>query len=251
MSQYQDVFKRYEKKYMLDDNQYVELSKVLKNRMNVDKYGQHTISNIYFDTDDYRLIRESIEKPEYKEKLRIRSYKVPGRKDTVFVELKKKYDKVVYKRRISMSLEEAENYLIRGTRPLDPCQILKEIDWFMKFYRPKPKLFIAYDRIATFGKENPNLRVTFDSNIRWRKDYLSLSEGNFGKVHLGSGFHLMEIKIPGAMPLWLSSSLADLGIFPISYSKYGSIYKANLMRNADWGHLSEGQSKYIGGVHYA
>nr|WP_315989023.1 polyphosphate polymerase domain-containing protein [Desulforamulus aquiferis] len=193
--------------------------------------GSHTICNIYLDTPDYRLIRASIEKPVYKEKIRLRSYGVPGKEDTVFVELKKKYNGIVYKRRVPMTLREAELYLLQGKQPLTNCQILKEINWVLGFYKPIPKVYIAYERIAICGKENKDLRITFDTNIRWRESVLDLSKGAWGNTLLGEGHHLMEIKIPGAIPLWLSQRLTKLEIFPTSYSKYGNCYKNNLIHS--------------------
>ena len=236
----QSVFERYEKKYLMDEQQFQEFTKFLQGRMVSNQYGRHTICNIYFDTPDYRLIRASIEKPVYKEKLRLRSYGVAKKEDTVFVELKKKYNGIVYKRRVSMTLQEAKQYLLRGKQPHTSCQILKEIDWFLDFYQPIPKVYIAYDRIAICSSENANLRITFDTNIRWREIVLDLSKGVWGDTLLGERQHLMEIKIPGAMPLWLSQGLTEFGIFPTSYSKYGNCYKNYLIHSSD-----------IGGIHIA
>lgn len=241
MAQYQNVFKRYEKKYLMNEQQYQALKKLLQGRMTTNQFGRNTICNIYFDTPDYRLIRASIEKPVYKEKLRLRSYGLPKKEDTVFVELKKKYKGIVYKRRVPMTLQEAEQYLLRGKQPYKSCQILKEIDWFLDFYQPIiPKVYLAYDRIAMCSSENADLRITFDTNIRWRESVLDLSKGVWGNTLLEEGQHLMEIKIPGAMPLWLSQGLTEIGIFPASYSKYGNCYKNYLIYSAD-----------LGGIHSA
>ncbi|WP_101910672.1 polyphosphate polymerase domain-containing protein [Marasmitruncus massiliensis] len=231
MSSYQDVFKRYEKKYLLSEQQYATLHKELESRMTVDQYGRHTICNLYFDTDSFELIRASLDKPVYKEKLRLRSYGVPSQDDTVFIELKKKYKGVVYKRRVPITLREASDYLLRGTEPEKTCQILHEIGWFMKLYRPSPKAFIAYDRVALSGNENSSLRVTFDRNIRFRESLLDLSRGDWGNLILDSKTVLMEIKIPGAMPVWMSDLLTELAIFPTSFSKYGTCYKDHLIQH--------------------
>lgn len=231
MSSYQDVFKRYEKKYLLSEQQYAALHKELENRMTADQYGRHTICNLYFDTDSFELIRASLDKPVYKEKLRLRSYGVPSQDDTVFIELKKKYKGVVYKRRVPVTLREASDYLLQGTEPEKACQILHEIGWFMKLYRPSPKAFIAYDRVALSGNENSSLRVTFDRNIRFRESLLDLSRGDWGNLILDSKTVLMEIKIPGAMPVWMSDLLTELAIFPTSFSKYGTCYKDHLMQH--------------------
>lgn len=226
MGQYQDVFKRVEKKYLLSEYQYKELRKKLEEYVRVDKYGKTTITNIYFDTPDMLLIRRSLEKPVYKEKLRLRTYGVPGAETPAFIELKKKYKGVVYKRRIDMPYEDAVKYLYKGVHPEKTTQITKEIDYFLKFYRGiAPAMYISYDRIATYGIEDPNLRITFDGNITWRTQELELSKGVWGSKLLNEGERLMEIKIGGAMPLWLVKILDELEIYPTSFSKYGNAYK--------------------------
>ena len=149
MDDFQMTFKRYEIKYLLDEKTYLELRKRLEGKMVVDQYGEKTVCNIYFDTPDSRLIRTSLEKPVYKEKLRLRSYGTPERNSTVFVELKKKYKGVVYKRREDMVLSEAEAYLYQGWKPGFSSQVLREIDWFLKYYgQITPAMYISYERIA-------------------------------------------------------------------------------------------------------
>ena len=224
MAKDQAVFKRYEKKYLMNEEQYKALTAIIDGHMKVDKYGKHTICNIYFDTPDFYLIRRSIDKPVYKEKLRLRSYGIPTKDSKVFVELKKKYKGVVYKRRITMPLKEAYRYLTQGITT-DTSQIKKEIDYFMGYYHPVPKMYIAYDRIAYFSEQDPNFRITFDSDIRYREDDLYLESGDHGEYLLDKGYHLMELKIVGAIPLWLTHALTELRIYPTSFSKYGNIYK--------------------------
>lgn len=226
---YQSAFKRVEKKYLLTPKQFDEFRKHTEKRITLDQYGLHTICNIYYDTDQYDLIRYSIEKPKYKEKLRLRSYGVPTKESNVFVELKKKYKGIVYKRRTSMTLEEAHNYLdLRQKAPKD-SQIIHEINYFLEYYKPKGKLFLAYDRLAYFGSENPALRLTVDQNIRSRKKDIDLSAGDYGEPLMKDKYYLMEIKVPGAMPIWLAEILSSLGIYPHSFSKYGNIYKKSLI----------------------
>ena len=177
--------------------------------------------SLYYDWEDFRLIRSSIEQPVYKEKLRLRSYNVPGAEDQVFVELKKKYKGIVYKRRVQMREREAEEYLAGGESPLAADQISREIDWFLKTNPVRPKVLIACDRRAYVGREEPGLRLTFDSSIRWRDTQLSLTAGDFGRELLEEGQVLMEIKMPESAPLWLAELLSSLEIFPRSFSKYG------------------------------
>ena len=229
MAAYQTVFRRIEKKYLLNRQQYESLRHQIDSMTVPDKFEKSTICNIYFDTPKYQLIRHSLEKPVFKEKLRLRSYGVPSENSNVFVELKRKCKGVVYKRRVGMTYPEATHYLKDGTAPKANTQIINEINWFTHFYQGlTPAMFISYERIARVGKENPNLRITFDSNILWRKEKLSLEQGVWGTSLLQPDEYLLEIKIPGAMPLWLSKALNELNIFPTSYSKYGNAYKLSL-----------------------
>lgn len=233
MSGYQMIFERFEIKYMLNPVQYRELNKRLKGKMVTDQYGKTTICNIYFDTPDSRLIRESLEKPVYKEKLRLRSYGTPKENGTVFLELKKKYKGIVYKRREDMSLSEAEEYLYCLRKPDRDSQVLHEIEWFMKFYEQViPAMYISYDRIAMYGTEDKELRITFDENILWRDEKLKLGKGSWGQALLEPGHCLMEIKIAGAMPLWLGSILDELHIYPSSFSKYGRAYEKQIVQQS-------------------
>lgn len=226
MSSIQMTFKRYEMKYLFDETKYRRLLRKLEGKLVADEYGNTTICNIYYDTPDSRLIRTSLEKPVYKEKLRLRSYGTPGRDGTVYLELKKKYKGVVYKRRETMVLDEAVRYLEQGQTPGFDSQILHEIDWFLDYYQSiHPAMHISYDRIAMYGVENPGLRVTFDTNILWREEELDLKKGSWGQSLLQPGQRLMEIKIAEAMPVWLSDILDECAIFPVSFSKYGRAYQ--------------------------
>lgn len=225
----QSCFQRFEKKYLLTRAQYDALLEGMRPYLQPDEYGRYTICNIYYDTDDYRLIRASLDKPVYKEKLRLRSYCVPGDGDNVFVELKKKFDGVVYKRRVVMTAAEAADYLSGVSRPREEGQICHEIDWFLRSYRPTPKVFLAYDREALAGREEPELRVTFDTALRWRTDDLDLRRGDRGQPLLSGDQVLMEVKLPGAAPLWLSHLLSETGVFPASFSKYGTCYREKLL----------------------
>ena len=218
------TFERVEKKYLLTPAQLDALAPMLHRHMQIDQYGRHTICNVYYDTPDYRLIRTSLQKPVYKEKLRLRSYGVPGPGDTVFVELKKKYRGVVYKRRTALELTAAERWLA-GDGPAPEGQIAREIEYFQSLYRTGPAVFLAYDRAAMFGRQDPDLRLTLDENIRWRTDALALSAGDRGSPLSVQGLYLMEVKLPGVMPLWLAHGLAQAGAAPVSFSKYGCCYR--------------------------
>ena len=224
----QNCFKRYEKKYCLTKAQQRVILEGMRPYMKKDTYGQYTICNIYYDTDDWRLIRTSLEKPVYKEKLRVRSYGTPEHDGSVFVEIKKKYDGVVYKRRVTACADEVAAFL-SGICPAGRYgQIGQEILWFQRFYRTKPKVFIGYDRLAFAGIDDPELRITFDTNLRWRTTDLDLRRGDYGAPISGYGEVLMEIKIPDTAPLWLSHLLAKAEAYPASYSKYGACYRYDM-----------------------
>ncbi len=225
----QRCFQRYEKKYLLNPEQYQKIRAGLAPYMEADEHGRYTICNLYYDTPDFQLIRASLDKPVYKEKLRMRSYGVPADGDSVFVELKKKYKGVVYKRRTALEAGEALDYLAGRCSPRAKDQICREIDWFLGRYHPVPQVFIAYDREALAGLEDRVLRVTFDIDLRWRDTALDLRSGDRGERITSRDQILMEIKIPGSAPVWLSRLLSENSVFPTSFSKYGVCYRENLM----------------------
>ena len=218
------VFNRYEKKYLLPQPTYDRLRARLEEYMKMDSYGLHTICNIYYDTEDQYLIRRSLDKPAYKEKLRLRSYGIPTLDSQVFLEIKKKYKGIVNKRRIPINLQTAYDYLDQGIHPDEDSQILREIDYFLKRYPLQRGTYLAYDRIALYGIEDPSFRVTFDQNIRSRRYDMGLEQGDHGEYLMHPGFHLMETKVLGSTPLWFAKILSELSIFPVSFSKYGNVY---------------------------
>lgn len=225
------TFQRVEKKYLITQKQYEDFTNTLLDYMHPDEYGKHTISNLYFDTPDDVLVRRSIEKPHYKEKLRLRSYGIPNQDSKVFLEIKKKFDGIVYKRRVGMTLQEANSYIRKQEKPEKQGQIFQEIDYFMNYYQGlTPKLYLAYDRIAWAGNDDDSLRITFDTNIRSRWEDLYLEHGDYGTKLFDEDLYLMEIKVPGAFPLWMSALLNELEIYPVSFSKYGSIYQKKILR---------------------
>lgn len=237
-----EVFNRCEKKYLLDEKQYRAVLYCIKSRMEPDLYNRgnefYSISNIYYDTQDDRLIRCSIEKPVYKEKLRLRAYGVPGLSDTVFVEIKKKYNGIVNKRRTGMSLEKAYGYLEGSLSAAElktaggiNSQVLGEIDFFKNFYGLVPKVYLSYDRAAYSEKDGGDLRVTFDTNITARRSSLRLELGNFGRKLLAPGIYLMEVKSGTAVPVWFAKIMSELEIYPVSFSKYGTEYKQYILNN--------------------
>ena len=223
------TFERRELKYRITDAQRAALEAAFDARMVPDEHGESTICNIYYDTADYRLIRASLEKPAYKEKLRLRSYGVTEPGGEVFLELKKKYKGIVYKRRITLP-EDAAGEFIAGRAPLgEHGQIGREIEYFTAFYTPLlPAVHLSYERSAWFSREDRDLRITFDKNIRFRQEDVSLTLPAGGRRILPEGESLMEIKAAAALPLWLVSELDTLGIYQSTFSKYGEAYKAIL-----------------------
>lgn len=226
----QTVFNRYEKKYLMPEHIYHSLRERLAPYMQEDAYGLHTICNIYYDTPGHDLVRRSIEHPVYKEKLRLRSYAIPTLDAAVFLEIKKKYRGIVNKRRVQLTLQEAYDYVERGIRPLADSQILREIDFFLQRYPLERGLYLAYDRVALFDRQDAGFRVTFDRDIRSRSSHMGLELGDRGEKLLPDGFYLMESKIMGATPLWFSGILSELAVYPVSFSKYGNVYKKGLGR---------------------
>jgi len=235
---YIQSFNRRETKYLLTAEQADAFLRETKPLLSRDKYGEYTICNLYLDTDDFYFIERSLDRPAYKEKLRIRSYGNADRNTKIFFEIKKKSRGVVYKRRIVIPFAEAEDYVERNIRPpsLDgfvPNQIFEEIDYLMKKYSPEPKLYLAYDREAYFMTERPEIRITFDKNIRGRWKNITLtSDENAELLDTGiENYRVMEIKSGRAIPIEITEILSKLKIYPVSFSKYGRIYTAEKYKN--------------------
>lgn len=222
---FQTVFKRREIKFLLTREQYEQIRWKMAEYMEGDEFGKCNICNLYFDTPNYLLIRRSIEKPVYKEKLRLRSYGLANSGKNVFVEIKKKCEDIVYKRRVSMEYEDALRYLYQGEKIID-TQISHEIDYFLKHYgNLSPAVFLSYEREAFYAKKDHDFRMTFDENILWRDYDLSLAKGIYGLPILSEDQVLLEVKAASAIPLWLTKILSKFHIFKTSFSKYGNAYK--------------------------
>lgn len=225
-----NIFERYEKKYLISARLQEVLLKRFSDKVEPDQYGSYAISNIYYDTDNYDLIRNSIEKPCYKEKLRMRSYGNAEEDSLVYVELKKKFKGVVYKRRLPMSYSEARLFLQRGETENPLPQIGREIQYFLKKNAIHEKIFLGYQRKAFRGICDRDLRITFDTNIKFRQFALTLSDNTSGQNVIKDGESIMEIKFLGAMPLWLSRELSELSVYPTSFSKYGACYQRYILK---------------------
>lgn len=227
-----EVFSRQEVKYLLSNEDKEALLQIIGEYMDSDKFNKggkpYSICNLYLDTTSDELIRKSLEKPVYKEKIRLRSYGTADLEDTVFLESKKKFDHVVYKRRTSFKLKDVYRYFEDRTIPDDPKinrQVLKEIDYIMNMYDLSPRVFISYDRLAFFEKNNSDFRLTIDRNIQTRRNDLKLEIPASGTQLLPEGTWLMEAKAFKAFPLWFVKFLSSRKIFNTSFSKYGTEYK--------------------------
>ena len=238
----QTTFKRYELKYMLTRAQANDLLRAMEGHLRLDQYGHSTIRNIYFDTDSFRLVRRSIEKPLYKEKLRVRSYQRAGENTPVFVELKKKFDSVVYKRRLVLPHRAAMDALESGAPLPADSQIGREIAAFREFYGPSllPAMLLTYEREAYYPVDGTDFRLTLDENILWRMDDMDLGALIGGSAVIGPNRVLMELKTPGGIPLWMTRFLSRNKIYQTSFSKYGAAYQ-------QW--LTE--ERFTGGLLYA
>ena len=224
----QMIFKRYELKYLVTKAQRDEILWAMEPYMTADRFFHSSIRNIYCDTPNYRLIRQSLDKPVYKEKLRLRSYGPAAMGDEIFVELKKKYESVVYKRRLEMTQKQALEALM-GKAPLPDSQIGREIDATLQFYQELiPRVFLSYERDAYHAWDS-DFRLTFDDCIRYRTQALTLDSDPWGEALLDGDTVLMELKIPDSMPLWMASLLSRLGIVKTSFSKYGAAYQQILL----------------------
>ena len=218
----ENVFQRVEQKYILSKEQKDTFLEKANEYLVKDQYFESNICNIYFDNENNDLIVNSLEKPLFKAKVRLRSYNIPNMDSKVFLEVKDKYKGIVGKRRVKLTLKDFYNYYEKGY--MNDSQIMKELDYYFKQFTLKPFMFLAYDRNSYYEKGNQDLRITIDSNLRSRKDNLRLEYGDDGKKFFDRDVYIMEIKVMNAVPLWLSRILSELKIYPTSFSKVGSIY---------------------------
>ena len=237
-----DTFERKEKKYVLDEKTLAHFMQLVGDKFGDDQYAHSTISSLYYDTPEFSMINRSIEEPLYKEKMRIRCYDDPSDEAGVFVELKKKFKGIVYKRRIRMSIEGAYAYL-EGT-PYSHASLLgsaieslemdmikqqniREIDACLNRHgKLSPAIMVVVERHSIRSTDGSNLRITFDRNARWRAHNLRFDTGFQGTPIFGGGEIIMEVKALGTYPLWLVQALDEIEAYPVSCSKVGLAYKA-------------------------
>lgn len=198
--------------------------------MQVDQYGLTSIASLYYDTPDYRLINASIEKPLFKEKIRLRSYGLATDDSPVFLELKRKAYGIVYKRRVQSTIPLVQKFFDGEGDICAGGQINHEITYFRDYYKTlAPACLIIYDRTAYFQPDG-DLRLTIDANPRYRTDGLDLRVSMEGISLLPKGYAILEIKVQEAMPLWLTEILSEGKIYKNSFSKYGEAYKQQMLK---------------------
>jgi SPX domain protein involved in polyphosphate accumulation len=233
-----EIFNRYENKYRLDGKTFRRVRSEIAKNTEPDKFNRsgeaYTIRNICYDTSDSALIRRSLAKPRYREKLRLRAYGEVGGDSEVYVEIKKKFNGIVNKRRSTLILSEAYDFLRSGelpeSQPYMNMQVLREAQYILQREDLKPAVYLAYDRCAYFGSDLHNLRISFDTNIRTRRTDLDFESGDYGEPLLDPDVWLMEIKVAQSIPVWLCRLLSENGIYPVSFSKYGAEYTRTISR---------------------
>ena len=223
------VMKRYELKYLLDGAQTAFLADRLRGHMQLDQYGRTSIASLYYDTPSYQLIRTSVEKPEFKEKIRLRSYGLATPASPVYLELKRKAYGIVYKRRVQSTIPLVEKFFAGSGDICAGGQINREITYFRDYYGALvPACLIIYDREAYF-EPGGDLRLTIDYNPRYRTDHLDLTHSMEGTLLRPPGHTILEIKVQEAMPLWLTRILDEGHIYKNSFSKYGEAFRQQLL----------------------
>ena len=217
------VIQRIEKKYLLDAKQCTSLLNRIRSYISEDIYPASSIYNLYLDTERFDLIHRSMEKPPFKEKLRIRSYDpILSDEASVFLEIKRKYAATVCKRRMQLRYKDCMAFLNKPN--LKTGQIEKELSYTLRQYQVQPRIFLAYDRISYVGIQEPQLRITIDAHIRSRFEQLCLADNAYNESLFPTDMLLLEIKAVRCYPLWLSRALSDEKLYPTSFSKVGQVF---------------------------
>lgn len=233
---YANTFKRREMKFLLDEERYEKIRQAVSEFMTEDEFGLHTIMNIYLDNRNNDLIRSSLGKPIYKEKVRLRCYGTKAEDDSeAFLEIKKKYRGLTYKRRFEGKYKELHDYITDGIKPETRGQVFEELDYLIGRMSLKPKIVICYDREAFYGNDDREFRVTFDGAIRYRRNDLDLRSGDSGAYLMTQPFRVMEVKSVGAIPMQLVRVLSEMKVYHGSFSKYGSIYSSEVRQKFNVG----------------
>lgn len=223
-----EIFRRREQKYLITTKQYEELVDRISPYMRPDKFGnngKYTVTSLYFESNDWKIYYETKNKLKYRQKLRLRVYDDAALDSTAFFEVKQKHKKVVNKRRMRLPLSEAYRYIYFPNRSLEEfetsnLQVLREIDYFRNLYHLEPEMVVSYDRHALHHKEDADLRMTFDFNLRCRDDDLQLANGSYGDLFIDEDLVVLEVKVNDSVPLWLARILQELGCEQRSASKF-------------------------------
>lgn len=234
-----EVFQRFEKKYLVNENTFLKIIEKITPYVVLDQHNKNNelylIQNLYYDTKDSELIRKCLNKPKYREKLRVRAYGEVSKQDSVFVEIKKKVNGVGNKRRTKMSLYQAGVFLQNGQIPAQKkgmnLQVVNEIKQILQTYQLQPLVYLSYKRLAYFGRGDRNFRISFDRDLLTRRTQLDLSKGEFGNRLLPENQWLMEVKVLGNLPIWFTKVLSELQLYPTGFSKYGEEYKRHCAVN--------------------
>lgn len=230
-----EVFNRYELKYLITYDTYIELLKTLRPHLSIDangdQEGYYTVSNIYYDTEDHLFHQEKMLGQSFRQKLRMRTYNKTSLNDWAFLEIKQKHNKVVNKRRTLIKLKDAYGFLaqkvpVGSSFPFEVSnhQILKEIDFIKNFYKVMPKVVLCYERQAFQAIEDSSIRITFDKNLRKREYNFRLENGSDGELYVDPNVFILEVKLQGRMPLWLARILGEFRCAMQSFSKYSNSY---------------------------
>ena len=234
----ESTFRRMEKKMLLPTDDVPRLLERLETVMRPDPHNQdgkpYMLCNLYFDDDSNHVIRNSVERPFYKEKLRLRSYGVPTDDSLVFLEIKKKTDGVGTKRRARIPLVDAMHFLDTGIHPegipyIDE-QVLREIDYYRSHHDVHPSTYVSYLRHAYFSVDDPSFRVTVDRDILTRHHDLDLRLGRYGEAILPPDLTLIEVKFAGSVPLWFARLMSEFKTSFHTFSKYGTDFKIQTYR---------------------
>jgi len=217
------IITRQEVKYLISRASHDALLRDLANHLVPNKFFAQTIHNVYFDNDTNDLILRSIEKKEFKDKLRLRAYHMDGELGNPLIELKKKYKGTSYKRRIKLTIEQARD-LINGGALNHTGQIADEMRFLIARTGCTPKMYIGYDRASYDVVGHDDLRITFDSNVRCRTTNLDFAPNPADKNIIDADHYILEIKAADTFPLWLTDALTRNGIFPQSFSKYARAF---------------------------
>jgi len=234
----ESIFKRHEAKYLITEAQATALMPTLSRHMVRGKFDAYLVQNLYYDTENWDVVRRSIEKPVYKEKMRLRCYGLPEPESKLFLELKKKYKGIVYKRRIGFPGTKLSASGLQDFVAGENSQISRELTSYLEAHPVCERMYISHYRQAFTGREEKGLRITFDTDLRYRLEDLDFAEPRRGTLILPPGQIIMEIKTPGGMPLWLTRALSAHKIYPTSFSKYGTCYMDYIQKQKERGQAS-------------